>query len=85
MLSTAGLGSSEVLRVKRGSGQGAHGPRCAHLVGAQGCQHLALSVPAVPNDSVFLPKCLEIERGKSRNAHMLSLQLLLPSKSPEVL
>lgn len=48
--------------------------------GAQGSRHLMVSVPAVPTDSVFLPKCLEIEGGKSRNQHMLPL-----SKSPEVL
>lgn len=41
-----------------GSGQGAHGPRCTRLVGAQGSQHLTLSVPTLPNDSVFLPKYL---------------------------
>lgn len=85
VLSTTGLGSSEVLQVKQGSGQGAHGPRCARLVGTQGSQHLMSSVPTLPNDSVFLPKHVEIEGAKSRNKHMLSLQLLLLSKSPEVL
>lgn len=41
----------------------------AHPVGAQGSQHLTLSVPTVPNNSVFLPKCLEIKGGKSRSRH----------------